>query len=190
MLEIIVHVTAIAAVIGYVEYRLRSYAALMHRFDQLEQAHIHTADELTSNVLTSNNTTSSLLVNKVDRKLDKLEDRIEGRLAQHEEHVLEAERTGISSVRDAVATSLRTFSESVWRGVHNMAQSVQLPSSPLFICYYCHQKFPVTQRERIGENDYCPEHGYKRQPVAETMTIRVPVRATVVDDSPAPWESQ
>lgn len=189
MLEIVVHVGAIAVVIGYVEYRLRSYAALMHRFDQLDQS----SNRLTTNILDSNSSTSKLLVSKVNGlevKLGESAKSIAENLELHQGEVMEASKSGMRQVRDSVSEFLTRFSESLWKGVHNMAQSVQLPPSPLFTCYYCHQKFPVTIRERIGENDYCPEHGFKRQ-VKEVATVRIPVMVQREEPSgPMPWESK
>jgi hypothetical protein len=163
MLDIAVHVLAIAAVIGYVEYRLRSYAALMARLDHLA---IKQLDGMLS-IAERIDHDSQALAQKVAVDLDKHQLKMNHTLAtmveEHEAEIVEVHRTSIREMRDTVGASLKSFSDSVWKGVHNMAQSLALPASPIFTCYYCGQKFPVTMRERIGTNDYCPDHGNKRK---------------------------
>jgi hypothetical protein len=58
-----------------------------------------------------------------------------------------------------------------------------------FKCHYCGQSFPLEQRERIGELDYCPEHGRKREAVAAAAQAVKPVaRVRVPIDETWPWE--
>jgi hypothetical protein len=138
----------------------------MKRFDDLAETQLRSAQTTTNRLLLDN----QVLNQKVGASLQTHKSQLVEIVDKHGKAVLEAERSAISQMRDTVGASLKSFSDSVWRGVHSMAQSIQLPSYPVFTCYYCKQKFSITERERIGENDYCPEHGQKRKAMFQAST--------------------
>jgi hypothetical protein len=163
MLDLVIHVVAIAAVIGYVEYRLRSYAALMCRFDKASVEQLEGIVAMVEQFRLNSRNLSQQIDMSLHSQEAKLSNTLTSLVSEHESAIAEVQRSVIREMRDTVATSLKSFNDSVWRGVHSMAESIALPSYPTFTCYYCKQQFAVTQRERIGENDYCPEHGQKRK---------------------------